>query len=526
MGFLTKPTCTQILCVMILWGQIQNYMMRINLSIAIVAMIGENSTNTTHEDIYETISEDTPSSNLSTTQSPTEYNKTHTGDIDWSPSLKGIVLSSFGYGYATTQIIGGRMAEKIGAKKIFGGGLLLTGLVTFLLPVAAKTSVYLFIFFRVLQGIFEGVTWPSLIALTARWIPPLERSSFMARSVFGTVLGTLITFPLCGSVISSFGWESSFYVVGSITTIWFFFWCYFVYDSPDSHPRISAEEKNSIIQSLSKTVDYKRSFPVPWRSIWTSLPFIGLLFSGIGNAWGLSTLINYTPTYMQKVQGVDLKTNGLISSLPFGARWIGAILCSFIADIMLKGPVISTTNVRRIFSIFAFIGPAIALCMVAFAPDSLQGSITYITIVLCVGTFFNGAICACVLCTYIEIAPNFAGTLLGIGNTSDSIVTFIAPIVIGQVLDNRSLSVTQQWQVIFMVPSALYILSTITYLITVTGNVQHWNSKHRNYTISINSLPPTPVVKKKIGPKQWSKEAQQGSANVTPRTANEKVTEF
>merc|ERR1712223_1031255 len=108
------------------------------------------------------MSEDTLSSNISTANPAIEYNYSRTGDIHWSPGLKGIVLSSFGYGYITTQIIGGRMAEKIGAKKIFGGGLLLTGVVTFLLPVAAKTSVYLFIFLRVLQGIFEGVTWPSL----------------------------------------------------------------------------------------------------------------------------------------------------------------------------------------------------------------------------------------------------------------------------------------------------------------------------------------------------------------------------
>ena len=37
------------------------------------------------------------------------------GDIDktydWSPSLQGIILASFGYGYITTQIIGGRLAE-------------------------------------------------------------------------------------------------------------------------------------------------------------------------------------------------------------------------------------------------------------------------------------------------------------------------------------------------------------------------------------------------------------------------------
>ena len=489
MNSFSKPNCIQILCLMVLWGQIQNYMMRVNLGFAIVDMVKENSTNSTEEKIEGNITY--PILNTGKISSNQDDN------IDWSSGLKGIVLSAHGYGYVTTQVIGGRMAEKFGAKRIFGGGLLLTGIVTFLLPVAAKTNVYLFIFLRILQGIFEGVTWPSLIALTARWIPPLQRSSFMARSVMGTVLGTVITFPLCATVIDNFGWEASFYVVGSITAVWFVFWCWLVFDSPASHPRITSEERDSMLQSLSKAVDVNRSFPAPWRSIWTSLPFIGLLFSGIGNAWGLSTLLSYIPTYMKDVQGVDLKTNGWISSLPFLARWVGAILFSYVADVMLKGPVVSTTNVRRIFSIFAFVGPAVALCMVAYAPKSLQKDIMYVTIILCTGSFCNGAICASILCTYVEIAPNFAGTLLGIGNTVDSIVSSIAPIVIGQVLDNRSLDTAQKWQIIFMVPSALYILSTITYLITVSGNAQHWNFKHRNKLISISSLNATPVVKKK-----------------------------
>ena len=252
MGLFSKPSSIQILCVMILWGQIQNYMMRVNLGFAIVSMVQENSTNATEQNNSNNISV------RALYNEKTEDNQN--GYVDWSPGLTGIVLSSFGYGYITTQVIGGRLAEKFGAKKIFGGGLLSTGLVTFVLPIAAKTSVYLFIILRILQGVFEGVTWPSLIALTARWIPPLQRSSFMARSLMGTVLGTLITFPLCASVIDSFDWEASFYVVGSITTVWFFFWCWLVYDSPASHPRLSSDERNSLLQSLSKTVDVKSPY--------------------------------------------------------------------------------------------------------------------------------------------------------------------------------------------------------------------------------------------------------------------------
>ena len=52
------------------------------------------------------------------------------------------------------------MAEHIGGKIIFGGGVLVTAVLTLLTPVAARWSVYMLIGLRVLQGIGEGVTLP------------------------------------------------------------------------------------------------------------------------------------------------------------------------------------------------------------------------------------------------------------------------------------------------------------------------------------------------------------------------------
>jgi MFS family permease len=493
---------------MVFWGQIQNYMMRVNISIAIVEMVkpysDSNSSSVTDSHCNITLSNGDFNS--------ATYNETFVKNntkFDWSPTMQGFVLGAFYYGYVLTQIIGGRLAEKYGTKKIYGGGLFMTAVITFLLPLAAKLSVHLFIVLRAFQGVCEGVTFPSLHAMTARWIPPLERSSFISRSYFGTVLGTLFTFPMCSAMMESFGWESSFYLVGSITLIWFIFWCLLVFDTPETHPRISTEEKGRIMKALSDSAVSKKAFSVPWRSIFTSVPFIGLLFSDIGNTWGLSTLLKYTPTYMKSVQCVDLKTNGLISGLPFGMRWLGAVILSYIADFVLKRDYMTKTIVRRLFYTFAMIGPAVALCMVAFSPDTLKNNTTYITMLLCAGLFFNGGFCASVLCSYIEMAPNYAGTLLGICNMGSSIVAFIVPMVVGQVLENRSLKLDQQWQIIFMVPSALYVLSNITYIITVTSSIQPWNSKRRNYTISMNSISTpkcTPKLKHKNSPGNNDKE--------------------
>ena len=60
-----------------------------------------------------------------------------------------------------TQIPGGWLAEKISAKHVFGGGVLLNALYTLLSPIAAKFSYICLVVIRICMGI-AGVSFLSL----------------------------------------------------------------------------------------------------------------------------------------------------------------------------------------------------------------------------------------------------------------------------------------------------------------------------------------------------------------------------
>jgi predicted MFS family arabinose efflux permease len=49
--------------------------------------------------------------------------------------------------------------------------------------------------------------------------------------MFGTSIGTVLTFPICGTIVDACGWEAAFYVIAAVTVVWFVFWCRF-YVSP------------------------------------------------------------------------------------------------------------------------------------------------------------------------------------------------------------------------------------------------------------------------------------------------------
>ena len=117
-------------------------------------------------------------------------------DFDWDEKTNGVILGMFFYGYVLTQVPGGRMAELVGGKWLFGvgegivniichpltnlallmSGVLVTAVFTLVTPVAAHTSLTLLYVVRVIEGLGEGVTFPAMLAMIARWSAPEERS--------------------------------------------------------------------------------------------------------------------------------------------------------------------------------------------------------------------------------------------------------------------------------------------------------------------------------------------------------------
>jgi len=114
-----------------------------------------------------------------------------------------------------------------------------------LTPTAARIHVVLLIILRVLSGLGDGVMWPALQALIARWSAPEYRSFVVSVIFVGPDLGTSVGMLLAG-VLSDYGfaggWPSVFYVFGMFGCVWSVAWFLVCYNSPSTHPRISTVE--------------------------------------------------------------------------------------------------------------------------------------------------------------------------------------------------------------------------------------------------------------------------------------------
>lgn len=71
-------------------------------------------------------------------------------------------------GYLLTQVLGGVWADKYGAKRVLGFGVVWWSLATMLTPVAAQISLPLLLVVRACMGVGEGVAMPAMNNLLSK----------------------------------------------------------------------------------------------------------------------------------------------------------------------------------------------------------------------------------------------------------------------------------------------------------------------------------------------------------------------
>ena len=77
--------------------------------------------------------------------------------------------------------------------------------------------------------------------------------------------------------------------------------------------------------------------------------------------------------------------------------------------------------------------PAICLVMLYFA----RCNTPVVIALLCATVGVNGLNFSSVSCNHIDIAPRFAGTLMGFTNCVANTMGFLAPMIIGQIIDGH-----------------------------------------------------------------------------------------
>ena len=376
-------------------------------------------------------------------------------EMNWSPEAQGRVLSSFFVGYLLLQVAGGRLADRFGGKAVLGAGVLLWSLFTMLTPPGAYLGFAALIAVRILMGMGEAVTFPSIYTLYSRWVPLTERSRAVALANSGIPLGTVFALVVTPVIVETLGWEWAFYLFGAAGVLWFMAWQARVTARPADHPGVSAAELATIQSGLTQGDDARA---VPWKALFTSMPVWAIIVCHFCNNWSLYVLLSWLPTFVNQGLGVDYAAVGWVTMIPHLASFLFLNIAGNVTDRLIASGM-DVGRVRRLMQTIGFGGISTALIIVGQVETAWM-AITVMTIGNALAAFVTGGFAV----NHMDIAPRYAGTLMGITNTAGTIPGIIGVYVTGLILE-----ATGSWALVFQVAAGVTLVGLVFYLAFASG---------------------------------------------------------
>ena len=383
----------------------------------------------------------------------------------WSEAQVGIVFSSFYFGYMFTMILGGYLADKYGGKYVLGFGVLAWSLFTFLTPIFAYQGFFAIFLIRVLLGLGEGVAFPSIHSLYARWIPFTERTRVIAITNSGISVGTVFGFALTTIIITMNSWELVFYLFGLLGIIWSFFWFKGFSSMPSENKKISDYELSKILNEAPSSENAKK---VPFKNLISNLPFLAITVATFCNNWVLFTFISYMPKYVNSDisiggLGISLESDTflILIILPAVIGVISLLIGGFIVDTLIKQG-LKVIVARKLFNSIGFFGAGVLIYLIPY-----QTSVEITLILLCLINFCIGMAAGGFGVNHADIGPNYTGNLFGIAGSIGMIAAVFSPLAAGFILEN-----TNSWFLIFNISTIVLFFGGLFYLFFSSANKQ------------------------------------------------------
>ncbi|XP_075977974.1 putative inorganic phosphate cotransporter [Anticarsia gemmatalis] len=397
--------------------------------------------------------------------------------FNWSMQIQSVILSSFFWGYIVLQVPAGEMAARYGGRILILIAISINALVSLAIPYCAYFGGWqLVCACRVVQGLSQGFLMPSIYNNVGKWAPVEEKSRIGAVINSGSQLGNAIQMLVSGFIAAAWGWPAIFYVNGVAGIVWVVVYAIVGADTPQKSKLISDEERLYIQSSLGQ-IGKPKKLKTPWKAIWSSIPFLSLIVLHCSQNWGYWTLMTEMPSYMKKVLNVDIKANGVMSSLPYLMVYILSFPFGFLADYLPNKKWLTVTATRKLSNSIGYYGPAIALIGLSYVP---AGNVTMAVVLLTVVVGLNVGHLTGLMMVHLDMSPNFAGTLLGITNMAANIISIIAPLVAGVILQDET--DLKEWRNVFYIASAIWFAGNTFYLFLGTSEKQPWNEPPEDCT--------------------------------------------
>ncbi|MCD8080389.1 MAG: MFS transporter [Bacteroides sp.] len=364
--------------------------------------------------------------------------------------MLGTITIFFMIAYGISQLVSGRMYDKIGTRKGFLVSVLLWGTADAL--TSLSRGLVSLTGFRMMLGLGEAGPWPGTTKSNAEWFPQKERA--LAQGLFGAAasLGSICAPIIILMLYIAFGWKVTFVVVGGLGLLWLIPWLILNKKGPKEHPWITGEERSYILNGQPEiriTNDRGKSWGelLANRKNWSVI--LGRFF--LDPIWWM--FVTYLPLYLADVFNLNIKEVAFSAWVPYVGAMIGSISGGWFSGYLIRnGRTVDYARKAAMILGGILIIPSI---IAAVYSSGVGMAVTFMAFVL--GGFQF-------VMTNIQTIPSdlhsgkSVGSLAGLGGAAAVLGTILA-ILFAQYITN--------WMVLFALLGALVPLSLGSILLTV-----------------------------------------------------------
>ncbi|KAJ8731681.1 hypothetical protein PYW07_004845 [Mythimna separata] len=390
---------------------------------------------------------------------------------EWNKSTQEMITFSFFVGYTSMMLPMGVIAQKFGGKLPIMFALAVNGVISICTPWIALVGGWMAVSAsRLVQGMTQAAMYPCIHTLLAKWAPLCERGTLSTYIYTGSQVGTIIAFQLSGLFAGSpvLGWPVSFWLFGCLSLVSCGLLGWLGVASPHDHPTIKSEELAYIIEDVAVDIVPKKR-KTPWKHILTSKPVWGLIATHAGSAASYLLILTEIPLYMNHILHVDLKRNGVYSSLPYIALYVMAIIFGYASDYAANKKIMSVVNIRRTANSIAMAVSAVFLLAFSFVNGT-----TLAVMLLIIAHGLHAGIHVGFHINHIDLAPNFAGPIMALGNMIANLTSLLVPVIVSNIVKD-DVTNHRKWQYVFMIFVAIMFITNTIFIIFAKGTVQPWN---------------------------------------------------
>ncbi|MCC8188792.1 MAG: MFS transporter [Bacteroides sp.] len=247
--------------------------------------------------------------------------------------MLGTITIFFMIAYGISQLVSGKMYDRIGTRKGFLVSVLLWGTADAL--TSLSRGLVSLTGFRMMLGLGEAGPWPGTTKSNAEWFPQKERA--LAQGLFGAAasLGSIFAPVIILMLYIAFGWKVTFVIVGGLGLLWLIPWLILNKKGPKEHPWITEEERSYILNGqpeIQMTNDRGKSWGelLANRKNWSVI--LGRFF--LDPIWWM--FVTYLPLYLADVFNLNIKEVAFSAWVPYVGAMIGSISGGWFSGYLIR----------------------------------------------------------------------------------------------------------------------------------------------------------------------------------------------